>query len=147
MERLLAKSIDGVDIEVVLVESNSTDGTREDARLYGAHPRVRLVLENEPRGKGHAVRSGLAACTGDIVLFQDADLEYDVDDYDDLIAPLVAYQRNFVIGSRHVSRGRVWKIRQFNESSPLATVLDPLTWLRALLKFRWGPLYGATVRN
>ena len=106
MDRLIAKSIDGVNIEIVLVESNSSDGTREDAVRYSGHPRVRFIPEDRPRGKGHAVRAGLAACTGDVVLFQDADLEYDIDDYDDLIAPLLAYRRNFVIGSRHVSKGR-----------------------------------------
>jgi hypothetical protein len=224
MDRLLAKSIEGVAIEVVLVESNSTDGTREDAVRYGAHPRVRLILEDRPRGKGFAVRTGLAACTGDVVLFQDADLEYDVEDYDGLVAPLLAWRRNFVIGSRHASKGGAWKIREFNEASPLAAVFnfghvfflflfnviyrqrlrdpfsmfkvfrraclyglsfecnrfdfdfeivikllrkgyrpielpvnyrarspsegkkvslvrDPLTWIRALLKFRWSPLY------
>jgi hypothetical protein len=225
MDRVLAKSIDGVTIEVVLVESNSTDGTREDAERYGAHPRVRLILEDRPRGKGHAVRTGLAACTGDFVLFQDADLEYDVEDYDGLVAPLRAWRRNFVIGSRHASQGAAaWKIRRFNEPSALAAVFnlghvfflllfnvlyrqrlrdpfsmfkvfrraclyglsfecnrfdfdfeivikllrkgyrpielpvnyrarspsegkkvsmvrDPLTWIRALLKFRWSPLY------
>jgi SAM-dependent methyltransferase len=124
LERVLAKQIAGVDIEIVLVESNSSDGTRDIALHYGDHPRVRLILEERPRGKGHAVRTGLAACTGDLVLFQDADLEYDVDDYDDLIAPLLAYRRNFVIGSRHVSKERAWKIRQFNESAFLATVYN-----------------------
>ena len=125
MDRLIAKSIDGVNIEIVLVESNSSDGTREDAVRYGAHPRVRLILQDRPRGKGHAVRAGLAACTGDVVLFQDADLEYDIDDYDDLIAPLLAYRRNFVIGSRHVSKGRVWKIRQFNDVGAARGGLQP----------------------
>ncbi len=124
MDRLIAKSIDGVNIEIVLVESNSTDGTREMPSATATHPRVRLILQDRPRGKGHAVRAGLAACTGDVVLFQDADLEYDIDDYDDLIAPLLAYRRNFVIGSRHVSKGRVWKIRQFNDSAPLADGLQ-----------------------
>ncbi len=124
MDRLLAKSIDGVDIEIVLVESNSSDGTREDAVRYGRHPRVRLIQQDKPRGKGYAVREGLSACTGDLVLIQDADLEYDIDDYDDLIAPLLAYRRNFVIGSRHVSNGSLWKIRQFNESARLAAVFN-----------------------
>ena len=124
MDRLLAKSIDGLDIEIVLVESNSSDGTREDAIRYGEHPRVRLILQDKPRGKGAAVREGLAACTGELVLIQDADLEYDIDDYDDLIAPLLAYRQNFVIGSRHFSNGSVWKIRQFNESTRLAAVFN-----------------------
>jgi hypothetical protein len=124
MDRLLAKTIDGVDIEVVLVESNSTDGTRDDAIAYGQHPRVRLILQDRPGGKGNAVRTGLEASSGDIVLFQDADLEYDIDDYDDLIQPLLAYRRNFVIGSRHSAKARVWKIREFNDSAPLASVFN-----------------------
>jgi glycosyltransferase involved in cell wall biosynthesis len=124
MDQVLAKSIDGMEIEVVLVESNSTDGTREEAQRYGQHPRVRLILQDRPKGKGHAVRSGLAICTGDVVLIQDADLEYDVDDYDDLVAPLMLYRRNFIIGSRHVAKGRAWKIRHFNDSALLAAVFN-----------------------
>jgi glycosyltransferase involved in cell wall biosynthesis len=110
--------------EIILADAMSTDGTREDALGYGNHPRVRLILQEQPRGKGNAVRAGLAACTGDLVLFQDADLEYDVDDYDDLVQPLIAYRRNFVIGSRHSGKGSVWKIRQFNDSTPLASVFN-----------------------
>jgi hypothetical protein len=124
MERLLAKSIPGVDIEVVLVESNSTDGTREEAQRFGAHPRVRLILQDRARGKGNAVRRALAECTGDVVLIQDADLEYDIEDYDDLVAPVLAYQRNFVIGSRHLSDVRTWKIRRFNDSTHLAAIYN-----------------------
>ena len=124
MERVLAKSIDGVDIEVVLVESNSTDGTREEVLTYQDHPRVQVILEDRPRGKGHAVRTGLAACTGDFVLFQDADLEYDVHDYTALVAQLLYYRRNFVIGSRHLARSSVWKIRRFNDAPGLAVVFN-----------------------
>jgi len=124
MDRLIEKSIEGMTIEIVLVESNSTDGTRDVAQHYGQHPRVTLILQDSPRGKGFAVRSGLAACTGDIVLFQDADLEYDIGDYDDLVAPLLAHRYNFVIGSRHAAKGQVWKIRQFNDSAPLAAFFN-----------------------
>jgi glycosyltransferase involved in cell wall biosynthesis len=124
MDRLLTKSIAGVNIEVVLVESNSTDGTRDDAVRYGTHPRVRLLLQDRPLGKGNAVRAGLAAITGDLVLIQDADLEYDIDDYDDLVQPLLAHRRNFVIGSRHSGKRGAWKIRQFNDSAPLASVFN-----------------------
>ena len=70
------------------------------------------------------MRSGLAVCTGDVVLIQDADLKYGLDDYDNLVAPLMVYRRNFIIGSRHVAKGQVWKIRQFNDSAPLAAVFN-----------------------
>ncbi len=124
LDQLIAKKIEGVDIEIIVVESNSTDGTREQVLRYKDYPNVRILLEDRPRGKGYAVRTGLASATGDIVLFQDADLEYDIGDYEDLIEPLLTYQQNFVIGSRHALKGRVWKIRQFNDSSPLAAFFN-----------------------
>jgi glycosyltransferase involved in cell wall biosynthesis len=124
MEELLAKTIEGVDIEVVIVESNSTDGSRELALQYQNHPRVRLILEPRPYGKGHAVRAGLQAAKGSFVLFQDADLEYDINDYDALIAPLLRYQNNFVLGSRHGGRKNNWKVRQFIDSPGLATFFN-----------------------
>jgi glycosyltransferase involved in cell wall biosynthesis len=124
MEKLLAKEIEGVDIEVIVVESNSTDSTRQQALQYEGHPRVRLLLQERARGKGNAVRAGLAAATGDVVLIQDADLEYDIEDYDDLIKPLLEYAQNFVIGSRHTTTTRVWKIREFTDSASLAAFFN-----------------------
>lgn len=120
MERLVAKQIEDVDIEIIVVESNSTDGSRDEVRSFAGHPRITIVLQDRPAGKGNAVRAGLARATGDIILFQDADLEYEVEDYDDLIRPLRAYQRNFVIGSRHGREGSSWKIRDFNDAPALS---------------------------
>ncbi len=121
IEELLAKTIEGVSIEVIVVESNSTDGSRDLALRYKDHPRVRLILETRPSGKGHAVRAALNVATGTIVLIQDADLEYDINDYDALMAPILSFQKNFVLGSRHNTghesgRENTWKIRQFSDS-------------------------------
>src|SRR5213595_1118093 len=88
LDAILAKQVSGWRLEIIMVESNSTDGTREIVLSYRTHPRVKLILEEAPRGKGHAVRAGFAHATGDIVLIQDADLEYDLNDYDVLLAPL-----------------------------------------------------------
>jgi glycosyltransferase involved in cell wall biosynthesis len=124
IERLLNKMIDGLEIEVVLVESNSTDGIRDLVLRYKKRPRALLILEETPKGKGHAVRTGLKAATGEIVLFQDADLEYDIDDYDALVAPLLPFQNDFVLGSRHsISKNR-WRIRQFSDSRGLAAFFN-----------------------
>ena len=124
LQRVLNKQIPGVEIEVVIVESNSTDGSREIVQRYANHPRVNLILEDRPRGKGFAVRTALSNARGEVVLFQDADLEYDVDDYDVLVAPLFELKRNFILGSRHNSRGEAWKIRHFADQRSLATVTN-----------------------
>jgi hypothetical protein len=124
IEQLLQKTIEGLEIEIILVESNSSDGSRDLVLQYKNHPRVRLILEESPKGKGHAVRNGLKAATGDIVLFQDADLEYDIDDYDALVAPLLKFQNNFVLGSRHALGRGGWKIRQFSDSAGLAAFFN-----------------------
>lgn len=118
-EQLLAKQLDNVDIEIVVVESNSTDGTRDEVLKYKDHPRVRLVLQDRPRGKGNAVREGLQNATGDFILIQDADLEYDLNDYDKLLVPLNRGETAFVLGSRH-GIGGVWKMRQFT-NQPVAS--------------------------
>jgi len=113
IEQLLAKRIPGVDISVVIVESNSTDGTREAVRAVEGRERTTVVYEERPRGKGHAVRTGLAHASGDYVLIQDADLEYDLDDYEALLEPLMSGRTAFVLGSRHGKDGPTWKVRHF----------------------------------
>jgi len=121
MDALLKKRIPGVDREIVVIEGNSTDGTRELAKQYRGRPGIKLVLQDRPRGKGHAVREGFRHATGDIVLIQDADLEYDLDDYDALLAPILSHRALFVLGTRH---GGDWKIRQFARQRILSAGLN-----------------------
>lgn len=121
MDTLLAKQLVGADKEIIVVESNSTDGTREAVLQYRDHPEVKVVLQERPCGKGNAVRQGFLHARGDIILIQDADLEYDFNDYDALLEPLLAHKSVFVLGSRH---GGSWKMRQFKEQRSLATVLN-----------------------
>ena len=102
IERVLAVDIPDVDIELVVVESNSTDGTREIVSRYAADPRVRLVLQDAPSGKGAAVREGFAHATGEIILIQDADLEYSVDDYPSCSSRSARGDVDFTLGCRHV---------------------------------------------
>jgi len=131
LDALLAKAIVGFEIEVLIIESNSTDGSRAIVLGYRDHPRVKLILEDGPQGKGHAVRAGLAQATGDIVLIQDADLEYDLADYESLLAPIVAGKAVFVLGSRHgTSPGA---IRKFAGQPLQALVLNLAHWIFALL--------------
>ncbi|MEO7911270.1 MAG: glycosyltransferase [Roseiflexaceae bacterium] len=126
MDALLRKEVPDLELEIIIVESNSTDGTREIALRYKDHPRVRLVLEDRPQGKGHAVRMGFQHATGDFILIQDADLEYDLEDYDALLEPLVQGRKAFVLGSRH--GGNAWKMRRFADQLLLSTALNGGHW-------------------
>jgi len=131
LDALLAKAIPGVHFEVVIVESNSTDGTRDIVLGYRGRPGVQLILEDRPRGKGHAVRAGFAQASGDILLIQDADLEYDLGDYDLLLAPILAGRHAFVLGSRHGKSPGA--IRKFAGQPLQALVLNLAHWVFALL--------------
>ena len=132
MAALMQKELSNLQLEIIVVESNSTDGTREIALKFQNHPRVKLILEDQPRGKGHAVRAGLQAATGDYVLIQDADLEYDLEDYDCLLEPLVAGRSAFVLGSRHGGRN-VWKMRQFTGQRGLSLFVNLGHWFFSTL--------------
>jgi glycosyltransferase involved in cell wall biosynthesis len=114
MSLVLAKTIPGMEIDVIVVESNSTDGTRAEVLQHSDHPRVRVILEERPRGKGHAVRAGLEAARGDFVLIQDADMEYDIDDYEVLLEPLRSCEVGFVLGMRTSADGS-WGLRDFGQ--------------------------------
>jgi len=121
MDSLLRKELPGLDKEIIIVESNSSDGTREKALQYRNKPGIKLVLEDQPRGKGFAVRNGFKHITGEFVMIQDGDLEYDLNDYDQLIEPLQKYQQALMLGSRH-SNG--WKMRQFTDQPLLALLMN-----------------------
>jgi hypothetical protein len=112
IDAVLAKPL-GIEKEVVIVESNSTDGTRDIVRRYEGRPGVRVVYEEGPRGKGHAVRTGLAHVTGTIILIQDADFEYDINDYDALLEPILQRKATFVLGSRSLGLDD-WKVRKYD---------------------------------
>ena len=126
LDQLLRKTIPGVAIEFIIVVSNSTDGSRAVVEGCRGLPGVRLILEDRPRGKGHAVRAGLQAATGDIILIQDADLEYDLDDYEELLSPITSGRQNFVLGARHGQGG--WAIRKFTDQPLQALVLNLGHW-------------------
>jgi glycosyltransferase involved in cell wall biosynthesis len=118
LDRVWKQSLPDAAKEIIIVESNSTDGSRELVEAFVARhadkpsPRIQVIYQDRPNGKGHAIRQGFAAATGDIVLIQDADLEYDTADYPDLLIPIIEGRTAFVLGSRHMGPDG-WKIRKF----------------------------------
>lgn len=91
-----------VDKEIILVDDFSTDGTRDIIREM-ANDSTRVVLHERNRGKGAALRTGFSHATGDIVLIQDADLEYDPSQYPKLIKPILDGKADVVYGSRFLT--------------------------------------------
>jgi glycosyltransferase involved in cell wall biosynthesis len=132
LDAIVAKFVAGWEIELIFIESNSTDGSRAIVETYRSHPRVTLLLEDKPRGKGHAVRAALARATGNFILIQDADLEYDLNDYEKLLAPLASGERAFVLGSRH-GPGDGFAMRKFDDQPFHAFLLNSAHWTFTLL--------------
>jgi glycosyltransferase involved in cell wall biosynthesis len=129
LERVWAQPIAGACREIIIIESNSSDGSREIVEQFAQRHcgdercEIRVILEPAAHGKGHALRAGFAAATGEILLIQDADLEYDVADYPKLVAPIIEGRAAFVLGSRHLGPDR-WRIRKFGGRRLQATLMN-----------------------
>jgi glycosyltransferase involved in cell wall biosynthesis len=87
-------------VEIIAVDDYSTDGTREILKSLPQSEQLKIVFQPENRGKGAALRAGFASVTGDIVVIQDADLEYDPSEYGNLIQPILINKADVVFGSR-----------------------------------------------
>jgi glycosyltransferase involved in cell wall biosynthesis len=125
IERVRELDLPDTQIDIVIVESNSTDGSRELVAKFEGTPGIRIFYEPEPRGKGHAVREALKHVTGEILLIQDADLEYSVEDYPALLAPITAGRVDFTLGCRHVP-GQ--PMRVMRENRVLGWVINSAHW-------------------
>jgi len=104
----------GIDMEreIIVVDDGSTDSTRQILRGYASLPDVCVIEHERNRGKGAAVRTGFAAVTGDIVIIQDADAEYDPQEFPRLLEPIVRGRADVVYGSR-LSGGRPQRVYMF----------------------------------
>ncbi len=95
-----------LDTEIVVVDDYSTDGTRDLLNEMFERGQIdQLILHEVNRGKGAAIRSAVARATGDVIIIQDADLEYDPNEYTRLIAPIALGKADAVYGSRFAGEG------------------------------------------
>lgn len=142
IDRVLNKEVEGLEINLIIVESNSTDGSRDQVLKYKNNPRVRLVLQDRPMGKGNAVREGFKHIQGDFILIQDADNEYDIEDYDSLLRPLLRAEAAFVLGARH--GGKAWKMRHFQDQEITSHFLN---FGHVLFTFLVNIFYGLSLKD
>ena len=102
IEKIYKKSLEN--FEVVIVNDNSVDGSKNIINdLKNSFANLHVIHHDQNFGKGRAIKNGIIKSVGDIILIQDADLEYDPDDYEKLIEPFLKYNADVVFGSRFMS--------------------------------------------
>ena len=112
--------------QLIVVDDCSTDGTRERLAALQQELGFTLLLQPQNQGKGAALRRGVAAVTGDLVVIQDADLEYDPVDYEQILEPMLDDRADVVYGSRFLGRHRVFLFTHYAGNRLLTFVTNVL---------------------
>ena len=97
------KSLNNFNIELIVIDDFSTDGTRSILESINVTDDFKIIFNNKNYGKGYCIQEGIKKSTGEIIVIQDADLEYNPDDYITLIDPVKMFEADLVIGSRFIA--------------------------------------------
>jgi glycosyltransferase involved in cell wall biosynthesis len=100
VQKVLAVELNGLERELVIVDDGSKDGTRDYLDTLRPDTNFQIIFHEQNQGKGAALRSGFTKATGDIIIVQDADLEYDPNEYPKLLKPIMDGNADVVYGSR-----------------------------------------------
>ena len=111
VESVLSADIKDLELEVIISDNNSNDGTKEILNSFN-DKRIKVLFREQNNGKGANIKNALNEATGDLILFQDGDLEYSPNDFKDLLEPFFIYNADVVYGSR-LTRARATNIIGF----------------------------------
>ncbi|GAB3940171.1 glycosyltransferase family 2 protein [Spirosoma harenae] len=109
--------------EIIIVDDGSTDGTRARLDTYRSLPNVKVIFHEQNQGKGAAIRTAIQHMTGDIAIVQDADLEYEPQDYLELVKPIVEGKEKVVYGSRFLKPENRHSYMSFYIGGQIVTLL------------------------
>jgi dolichol-phosphate mannosyltransferase len=138
-----ATNVVGQEFEIIVVDDDSIDGTREQVRKWSTDPRIKLIHRCQEKGLASAIRSGATEAQGEVLLVMDADLSHSPEFIPDLVSPVISGDQNIVIGSRYIKDGSTpgwspWrKIASRLASLPariLTDIKDPLSGFFAVRK-------------
>ncbi|MBD2755580.1 glycosyltransferase family 2 protein [Spirosoma validum] len=118
--------------EIIIVDDGSTDGTREKLATYQSVPNIKVYYHEHNQGKGAAIRTAIQHMTGDIAIVQDADLEYEPQDYLALVQPIVEGKEKVVYGSRFLKSENRHSYMSFYIGGQVVTLLTNILYNQRL---------------